>query len=121
MIEFKGTYFQSHKAEPIVVLIQFDGVLLHVWHLPEPFHRLFTSDEFHIAGLLGKTRHIIKLPNGGRLETDDTQTFKKLESTYKYIADKDINMLKNNLFFALLGSMAIILGAWWIAKNGFFF
>lgn len=121
MIEFKGTYFQSSKAEPIVVLVQFDGVLLHVWHLSDPFHRLFSSDEFQISGLFGKTRHAIKLPNGGRVETDDTQNFNKLVSNHKDSAGKEIEILKSNWFIILIGSMALLMGALWMVRSGLLF
>jgi hypothetical protein len=49
MIEFKGKYFQFAKAVAVDALVQFDGVLLHVWHLSDPFHRLFSSDEFYLT------------------------------------------------------------------------
>jgi hypothetical protein len=121
MIEFKGRYFQFPKAQPVAVLVQFDGVLLHVWHLPDPFYRLFTSDEFQIARSIGKAHHIIKLPNGGRVETDDTQTFKKLAIDYKNGTHITSDGLKSSWLLALLGSAAIILWAWWLAQNNIYF
>lgn len=121
MIEFKGKYFQFPKAKPVSVLVQFDGVLLHVWHLPDPFYRLFTSDDFHITNALGKPNHIIKLPNGGRVETDDTQTFKKLALDHKNGTHLINDGMRNNWILTLLGSAALILGAWWLAKCGLIF
>lgn len=120
MIEFKGTYFQPSRNAPITVLVQFDGTLLHVWHLSDPFHRLFTSEQFYIIQSHGQAQaqHGIKLPNGGLLETDDIQTFKLFASQYQNAPNKNIKTLDaNNLLLALLGFAAIILGAWWILSN----
>ena len=71
MIEFKGTYSNESDNESHVVLVQFDGVLLHIWHLSDPFYRLLSSDVFHLGYIRMRKMHRIKLPNGGRILTDD--------------------------------------------------
>lgn len=71
MIEFKGTYSHESNDGSQMVLVQFDGVLLHIWHLTDPFYRLLSSDVFHFGYSRIKRMHHIKLPNGGRVETDD--------------------------------------------------
>jgi len=83
MIEFKGTYFQQVKSGAMDVLVQYDGVLLHVWHLADPFYRLISSDVFHVAGSAFKPRHIIKLPNGGRIVTDNGQAVDMLQQQHQ--------------------------------------
>ena len=62
-----------------MVLVQFDGVLLHVWHMKDPFHRLLTSDVFRLPPSMGKRKRYIKLPNGGRIETDDFNALSTLQ------------------------------------------
>lgn len=121
MIEFRGTYYPLTKSDSTAVLIQYDGVLLHIWHLADPFHRLFSSDEFHISKSVAKKRHLIKLPNGGRVETDDRQSFDLLAHSHKKSAHPHISMIKQCCVLALLGATAIILVAWWLAGNGLFF
>ncbi len=71
MIEFKGTYSHESNGESHMVLVQFDGVLLHIWHLADPFYRLLSIDVFHLGYSRFRRMHRIKLPNGGRIVTDD--------------------------------------------------
>jgi len=117
MIEFKGTYFQNPKSAPVHVLVQFDGVVLHVWHLPEPFHRLFSSDVFHMPVSLIKTRHSIKFPNGGHVETDDRLTFDRLFQYRREFAPDGLNIMKRHMILALIGAMALVIGTWWLAQH----
>ncbi|RJQ68462.1 MAG: hypothetical protein C4519_22965 [Desulfobacteraceae bacterium] len=122
MIEFKGTYHQYAKADSVVVLVQFDGVILHVWHLSEPFHRLVSSDEFHLSRTnLAGSRHSIKLPNGGRIKTDDRHAFELLSQTQKRTTGYDSYALTQNLVLALLGFMSLGTGLWWLVRNGLLF
>ncbi len=78
MIEFKGFYYKKGLSTPHSVLVQFDGVVLHVWHMSEPFHRLLTSDVFRLSLSMGKRKKYIKLPNGGKIETDDSRALNRL-------------------------------------------
>ena len=119
MIEFKGTYFQNTKSDPINVLVQYDGVLLHVWHLPEPFHRLFSSDVFHMPISFIRERHVIKFPNGSHVETDDSLTFNRLFVDRKEFIHHGLTLLKRHFVLAFISAMAIILGAWWLLQKGF--
>ena len=80
MIEFKGAYFNKTTNESKSVLVQFDGVLLHVWQITDPFCRLLTSDVFTLSAPLRKAKRSIKLPNGGRIETSDIKAFITLQS-----------------------------------------
>lgn len=121
MIEFRGTFYQGVKSDPMTVLVQYDGVLLHIWHLSNPFHRLFSSDEFRILGSFVKAEKIIRFPNGGHLETDDHQAFECLTRKCKDTLRGTPYATKRNWVLALLGSMALALGACWLAKNGFLF
>ena len=72
MIEFSGTYFQFPTSEALSVLVQFDGAELHIWHAPEPLFRIAACDSFRVSGKKGEDHRSITLPNGARIETDDT-------------------------------------------------
>lgn len=78
MIEFKGDYFNKTTNETKTVLVQFDGVLLHVWQMADPFCRLVLSDVFSLQTPIGKGKHYIRLPNGGKIETEDINAFVSL-------------------------------------------
>lgn len=118
MIEFKGKYYQYGKSNFVDALIQYDGVLLHVWHLSEPFHRLFSSDEFHLDRSIFRNATILKLPNGGRVETEDNQALEQLALKYQGGTYTDPCHLRQNWVFMLLGAITLVLGALWLAKNG---
>lgn len=81
MIQFKGAYFNRATKESKAVLVQFDGVLLHIWQLTDPFCRLLTSDVFSLQPAFGKRKRYIKLPNGGKIETDDIIAFSSLTAS----------------------------------------
>ena len=81
MIQFKGAYFNRVTSESKSVLVQFDGVLLHVWQITDPFCRLLTSDVFTLQPAFGKRKRYIKLPNGGKIETDDIAAFSSLTAS----------------------------------------
>lgn len=81
MIEFKGAFYKNRTMQSQTVLVQFDGVLLHIWHMSNPFHRILSSDIFDLTSAIGRKRRYIKLPNGGRIETDDIQALNLLQST----------------------------------------
>lgn len=83
MIEFKGAYFNKATNESKTVLVQFDGVLLHVWQMADPFCRLFSSDVFSLQAAIGKGKRYIKLPNGGKIETEDISAFVSLNANYR--------------------------------------
>lgn len=118
MIEFKGFYHQSTHSEAVIVLVQYDGLRLHVWHLAEPFHRLVTSDQFHIALSFAKTRRTIKLPNGGRIETDDRGAVQQLsQSDRTFSCNHHTCADATNWIIALVGTMVLFLGAWCLATN----
>ena len=80
MIEFKGAFYKNKTTPSQSVLVQFDGVLLHIWHMSNPFHRILSSDVFDLPCSMGRKRRYIKLPNGGRIETDDIQALNLLQS-----------------------------------------
>ena len=81
MIEFKGAYYNGGTQKSKSVLVQFDGILLHIWQLADPFCRLLTSDVFRLQPALGKGKRYIKLPNGGKIETDDIGAFSSLQAS----------------------------------------
>lgn len=80
MIEFKGAYYQSKSSLSQPVLVQFDGVLLHIWNISNPFHRILSSEAFRLPFAPGPHRCWVKLPSGGRIETDDIQALVSLKS-----------------------------------------
>jgi hypothetical protein len=80
MIEFKGAFYKSKTSPSQLVLVQFDGVLMHIWNISSPFHRILSSDVFRLPFTLGRQRRWVKLPNGCRVETDDIQALDLLKS-----------------------------------------
>lgn len=115
MIEFKGTYSNESDNESHVVLVQFDGVLLHIWHLSDPFYRLVSSDVFHLGYARLDRKHRIKLPNGGRILTDDDAAISLLRKRHGTWINR---MPKNNMLLrsiaALLLSFVVCAGAWMV-------
>jgi len=81
MIQFRGAYFNKATKESKAVLVQFDGILLHIWQMTDPFCRLLTSDVFTLQPTLGKKKCYVKLPNGGRIETEDINAFSSLTAS----------------------------------------
>jgi hypothetical protein len=80
MIEFRGAYYKSKSSPSQSVLVQFDGVLLHIW-ISSPFHRILSSDVFRLPFAPAQQRCWVKLPNGSRIETDDIQALSSLKSS----------------------------------------
>lgn len=122
MIEFKGTYVSQFTPDAVSVLVQYDGVVLHIWHLPEPFHRLVSSDEFRVTkSRIAGNRHTIKLPNGGHVKTDDCQAFERLRQTQKRNAGREAGAIPPNWVMALIGAMSVGVGLLWLASKGLLF
>lgn len=115
MIEFKGTYSDGSDDESRVVLVQFDGVLLHIWHLSDPFYRLLSCEVFRLGYARMNRMHRIKLPNGGRILTDDDAAISLLRKRY---GDGLRHLLKNRMLLrsiaALLLSFLVFAGAWMV-------
>ena len=82
MIEFKGAFYKNKTSPPQLVLVQFDEVLLHVWNISYPFHRILSSDDFKIPVHLIRRRLCVRLPGEGRIETDDAEALAQLKSNY---------------------------------------
>ncbi|MBT8340135.1 MAG: hypothetical protein HKP58_08435 [Desulfatitalea sp.] len=108
MLEFKGTYFQRMKSKATVVLVQYDGVLLHVWHLSEPFCRLFSSDVFQICAPLFTAHQIIKLPNGGRIETDNGRALEELSAMHHTISEQEASRSERFWTITLIVMMVLL-------------
>lgn len=81
MIEFRGAFYKSKSSPSQSVLVQFDGVLLHIWNISTPFHRILSSNVFRLPFAPGQQRCWVKLPNGCRIETDDIQALASLKSS----------------------------------------
>jgi hypothetical protein len=79
MIEFKGVYYKSKSSPSQSVLVQFDGISLHIWNMSSPFHRILSSELFRLPFVLGKKRCWVKLFNGSRIETEDVQALAALK------------------------------------------
>jgi hypothetical protein len=118
MIEFKGLYFQSAGAEAVSVLVQFDEVLLHVWRLSDPFYRLLSSDVFHVAPSFSKGPHAIKLPDGSRITTDDSEAIQDLVQVDKGRAERGGLSEKHIWVIGVLGFLTFATGVWWLFKTG---
>ena len=113
MIEFRGTYHQKAKNTSVLVLVQFDGVLLHVWHHTEPFYRILSCDVFQSAVSLSANCYIIKLPNGDRVETDDAQAIDQLNEARPGPGAGDKGTLKHRFMVAAVAAVAAVaIGCW---------
>jgi hypothetical protein len=116
MIEFKGTYHLISQADPVTVLVQYDGMILHVWHVSEPFHRLTLSDEFQISNrFISRSRSAIKLPNGSCIKTDDQGALEQLSRLRKPTARLSVVMPAQGWIMVLLGSVTIGMVLWCLA------
>ena len=119
MIECKGAYHRTKTSPAQRVLVQFDGVMLHVWHMSDPFYRILASDVFRVQRAIGKGQYYIKLPNGGTIETDDADAVFSLKScnqSFMVNVSQGILSWRHN-FTVILGTIAAIgaiLFAYWI-------
>ena len=119
MIEFKGAFFKNRTMPSQAVLVQFDGVLLHIWHMSNPFHRILSSDIFDLTSAIGSKSRYIKLPNGGRIETDDIQALTLLQSNCRpWLANKVQGVLPQShavpLIVGLIVSLIAVLVLLWL-------
>ena len=115
MIEFKGTYVQKVKSSDIDVLVQYDGVLLHVWHLTDPFYRLISSDVFHIGSANFRSNQIIKLPNGGIIKTDNHHAVDLLMQRHRYALHKRTQISPQHLIIALISALMLLGTFFWVS------
>jgi hypothetical protein len=114
MIEFKGIYYNDNKKKPVAALIQFDGQLLHVWHLTDPFFRLRSSPRFAVKRTNKKEGKMIKFPDGACIETDNNHALETLmEKINASHASKCRVPCKKGaiVFIALL--ILLLIGAGW--------
>jgi hypothetical protein len=115
MIEFKGTYSNESDDTSHVVLVQYDGLLLHIWHLSDPFHQILSSDMFHLGYTRMNKMHRIKLPNRGYVLTDDDAAISVLRK--RHVA-RSHRSLKNSMLLCgiavLLLGFAVFTGAWMV-------
>ena len=87
MIEFNGLYHSKTDKHPQAVKVQFDGVLLHVWHGSNPLYRLLTSDVFRLPlSITGRIPYIL-LPSGDRIETDNSDALITIRTNHRQEVD----------------------------------
>ena len=110
MIEFKGTYSHESSSDSHSVLVQFDGVLLHIWHLSDPFYRLLSSDVFHLSYKQFGGSHRIKLPNGGVVETEDHDAMVLLHKKYHPLMHRliDKRVMTKAIIVSLLALFTVV-------------
>jgi hypothetical protein len=118
MLEFKGLYRKREQTDPVSVLVQFDGNVLHIWHQADPFYRITTCSDFSISTNQTKSIGRIKLNNGDAIETNDLQVLKLLhEKTHSF---KKMTLFK---FFRMrdtfIAAVLVILffGVWLLTRN----
>lgn len=117
MIEFKGAYSRPPAGKSIAVLVQYDGIILHVWHLSDPFYRLLSSDTFQLSSFPGKKRRYIKLPHGGRIVTDDLEALERIRKKNPALAGHLMTtLLSNRKVLMAFGVILVIACAWTLAK-----
>ncbi len=110
MIQFKGAYFNNATRESKSVLVQFDGVLLHIWQTADPFCRILTSDVFTLQPAFGKRKRYIRLPNGGKIETDDIDAFSTLHASRSSLKNCRLQLSVQWRFVWMVGAGATIAG-----------
>jgi hypothetical protein len=64
---------------------------------------------------------VLKLPNGGRVETDDNQALEKLSHKQPNCGCPLPCPLKQNWVFMALGAITLVLGTFWLASSGLLF
>ena len=116
VIEFKGAYYKKGRSAPQSVLVQFDGVLLHVWHMSDPFHRLLTSDVFRLPLAIGQRKRCIKLPNGGRIFTDDINALQSLPSNPQSTSPIGRSTLWSSIPIVVAGALMLLAAALFCVK-----
>ena len=117
MIEFTGAYSRPPAEKSIVVLVQYDGIQLHVWHLSDPFYRLLSSDVFQLSCFIGRKMRYIKLPHGGRIETDDLEALERLRNNHPALSGHLLTtFLSNRKALIACGVILVLACAWSIAK-----
>jgi hypothetical protein len=109
LIEFKGSYYKKSGKKPQSVLVQFDGVLLHVWNLSNPFYRLLTSDVFRLPASISSGKRTIKLPNGDKIETDNLDAVTAMRSNRRSVIDHIESAAFPGKYTILLPVIAVIL------------
>jgi len=117
IIEFKGTYYHGSDDRSMVVLVQFDGVLLHVWHQSDPFYRIVSCDVFQIAGWFTKGRRCIKLSNGDRILTDDIPAMRALSQCHAGADPANAYPSKSVWVAATLGFISLLVAVWWLSLH----
>ena len=114
MIEFTGEYIRKSASHSQSVLVQFDGVLLHVWHMSNPFYRLLTSDVFRLPPAITSKNRCIKLPNGDRIETDNLNALMTIQTNHRALTDCPGAIVwpkKHILLLSLCGAL-VLFGVW---------
>ena len=113
MIELKGSLQQGDRNKVLPVLVQFDGDLLHVWHLADPFYRLLSSDDFSImvAGF-GRPGGVIKTPSSHiHIETDDLHALQELKkSSDRLRRETKRKSIKLPLLFIAAAMICLLIG-----------
>lgn len=102
----------------MVVLVQFDGVLLHVWHQSDPFYRIVSCDAFQMVTSLIKGQRCIKLSNGDRILTDDIQAADNLSQSDSTRHHSASSLSKSAWIIAMLSTISVLFAIWWFVKNG---
>lgn len=114
MIELKGIYYSDSKHGPMAVLVQFDGRLLHVWHLADPFFKLRSSSRFTIKPAKKKREKMIKFPDGACIQSDNIDALDTLmENTRHSITSNHSLFLKNGTLIVIAALILILLAAGW--------
>lgn len=114
MIELKGIYYNDGKHSPMAVLVQFDGQILYVWHLTDPFFRLRSSSQFVVKQIKKKAEKIIKFPDGAFIESENAEALDILmqkSNRTRTSKGQTICSKSTMIFIALL--ILLLIGAGW--------
>lgn len=113
MIELKGIYYNKIEHDPMAVLVQYDGRLLHVWHLTDPFYRLRSGSRFAIKSKQKTEAKVIQFSDGAHIETDNIEALNTLmEKIGSIYASKTRFLFK---MLKLFGGLALICSLAYVA------
>lgn len=125
MTEFSADYFDGIRARAHPVLVQVHPVHILVSPLVEPEAQdglqafTVTLASLQIQPGLGKTRRIIELPDGARLEAQDIGSLASLQKSQGNNAFwRALHYLENHLQWVLLALVLTVAAGWGLLKFG---
>lgn len=116
-VPFRATYFDGKSARACPVEVLYDGRRLRV--KGEGVALELYLEECRIAPPLGRTRRVVVLPGGGRLETDDQEAIRRLEKeTGQNLGQRLVDALERRWPWVLASLVVLLLFGWAFLRWG---